>query len=52
MKSKNTLLKLGIVIYIILASVDKFVVSIPHIVFIPCALLGIVLILIGFSKKK
>ena len=48
MKDKSILISMGIILYIIMAGVDRFVYRIPNIVYIPVAIFGIVLILIGF----
>lgn len=54
MKNKNTLILIGIAIYIIMSGIDRFVLSIPNTVYIPIAIVGIALILVGFfvDKKK
>lgn len=52
MKDKSILISIGIVIYIIISGIDRFVYHIPNIVYIPVAILGIVLILFGFLKDK
>lgn len=52
MKKKNTLTILGVIIYMVLSGIDRFIFSIPNIVYIPLAILGIILILIGFFKGK
>ncbi|MCI8347777.1 MAG: hypothetical protein HFJ12_07565 [Bacilli bacterium] len=52
MNDKNILIKIGIIIYIVMTSINKFIVSIPNIVYIPIAISGIVLMLIGFFKDK
>lgn len=46
------LMRLGIVIYIVMSGIDKFVYHIPNMVYIPIAVLGISLILIGFFQNK
>ena len=52
MKGKNALIIAGVIIYIAMSGIDRFVISIPNIIYIPIAVLGIVLILTGaFSKK-
>ena len=52
MKDKNILISIGIIIYILISGIDKFVYHIPNVVYIPVAILGIALILIGFFKDK
>lgn len=43
---------IGIIIYIIMSGIDRFVYHIPNVVYIPIAIIGIALILIGFFKDK
>ena len=52
MKDKNILICVGIIIYIAMSGIDRFVYHIPNIIYIPVAILGIALILIGFFKDK
>lgn len=52
MKDKSILISMGIILYIIMAGVDRFVYRILNIVYIPVAILGIALMLIGFFKNK
>lgn len=52
MKNQNIFISLGIVIYIVMSGIDKFVYRLPKMVYIPIAILGIILILIGFLKIK
>lgn len=52
MKDKNILISIGIVIYIVVSGIDKFVYHIPDIAYIPISILGIILILVGFVKDK
>ena len=52
MKDKSILISMGIILYIIMAGVDRLVYRIPNIVYIPVAILGIALMLIGFFKNK
>lgn len=42
---------IGILMYIILSVVDRFIYQIPDFVYIPLAILGIVLIIIGFIAE-
>ena len=51
MKDKNILIRMGIIIYIVMSGIDRFVYHIPNIIYIPVAILGIALILIGFFKE-
>lgn len=52
MKDKSVLIRAGIVIYIALSGIDRFVYRIPNVLYIPVAVLGIALILIGFFKDR
>ena len=52
MKDKRTLISVGIIIYIVMSGIDRFVYHIPNAIYIPLAILGIALILIGFFKDK
>ena len=52
MKERSILGRIGIIIYIIMTGIDRFVYGIPSAVYIPVALFGIVLILVGFFKDK
>lgn len=52
MKHKRTLMSVGIIIYIAMSGTDRFVYHIPNAIYIPLAILGIALILIGFFKDK
>lgn len=51
MKDKNILTYIGIAIYIVMSGIDRFVYHIPNVIYIPIAILGIVLILLGFYFK-
>ena len=52
MKDKSILISVGIIIYIVMFGIDRFVYHIPNVIYIPVAILGIALILIGFFKDK
>ncbi|WP_270839485.1 hypothetical protein [Peptacetobacter hiranonis] len=52
MRERNIFIYIGIVIYIIMSGIDRFVYHIPNMIYIPIAILGIALILIGFFKDK
>lgn len=54
MNNKSKLISIGVIIYIILNSVSRFVMDIPNIIYIPIAILGIIMILVGafFEKRK
>ena len=51
MKDKNILISMGIIINIVMSGIDRFVYHIPNVMYIPVAILGIALILIGFFKE-
>lgn len=54
MSNKSKLISIGIIIYIILNSVSRFVIDIPNSIYIPIAILGIIMISAGafFEKRK
>ncbi|WP_428260864.1 hypothetical protein [Gallibacter sp. Marseille-QA0791] len=52
MKERSWLISLGIIIYIILTAIDRFVFKIPVYAYIPIAVIGIALIITGFIKDK
>ena len=52
MKDKSILIVAGIVIYIVMSGIDRFVYHIPNGIYIPVAILGIALIFIGFFKDR
>ena len=52
MKDKSILIRVGIIIYIAMSGIDRFVYHIPNVIYIPAAILGIALILIGFFKDR
>lgn len=52
MKDKSNFIRAGIIIYIVMTGIDRFVYHIPNIIYIPAAILGIALILIGFFRDK
>ena len=52
MKDKSILICVCIIIYIVMTGIDRFVYHIPNVIYIPVAIFGIVLILIGFFKDK
>ena len=52
MKVKNSLICAGIVLYIAMSGIDRFVYHIPNVIYIPVAIVGIALILLGFFKDK
>ncbi len=52
MKERSLIISIGILLYVIMSVVDRFIVSIPDWIYIPIAILGIALIIIGFIKSK
>ena len=52
MKEKSWFIRLGIIIYIILTGIDRFIYKVPNYVYIPIAIIEIVLIIIGFINNK
>ena len=52
MKDKSILISVGIIIYIVISGIDRFVYHIPNVIYIPVAIFGIALILVGFFKDK
>ncbi len=52
MNGKSSFIRVGIVIYIVMSGIDRFVYHISNAVYIPVAILGIALIMIGFFKDK
>ena len=49
---KNLLITIGILIYVILAIVDRVIIKIPDYIYIPVAILGIILLIIGKKSNK
>lgn len=52
MKDRNIFISVGIIIYILISGIDRLVYHIPNKIYIPLAILGITLILIGFFKDR
>lgn len=52
MKERSWLVSIGIMIYVILSVVDRFIYEIPDYIYIPIAVIGIIIIIIGFVKDK
>ena len=48
----NILTIIGVLIYVIYSSVDRFVVKIPDVVAIPMMIIGIILIIAGVVKSR
>ena len=49
---KNWLISLGILIYIVLSGIDRFIFKVPNYLYIPIAIIGITIIIAGFRKDK
>ena len=52
MKDKNVFISIGIIIYILVSGIDRFVYKILDTIYILVALIGIILILVGFYKDR
>ena len=53
MGNESKLISTGVIIYIILNCISRFVIEIPNIIYIPIAILGIIMILVGaFIEKR
>ena len=52
MKYKSIFISVGIIIYIAMSGIDRFVYHVPNIIYIPVAIFGIALILIGFFRDR
>lgn len=52
MKKRNILVSVGIIIYVVSSIIDRFFYKIPDYVYIPIAILGILIIIVGFIKAK
>ena len=52
MKDKNILIAIGILGYIILSIVDKFIYKLPDVIYVVVALILFILILVGGIKIK
>lgn len=50
MKEKFT--QIGILIYVILSIIDRFIIKIEDYIYIPITVLAIVFIILGFVKQK
>lgn len=51
-KDKSILISVGIVIYIVMSGIDRFVCHIPNMIYIPAAIIGIALIVFGYFKDR
>lgn len=52
MKERSFLGSIGILLYVVLSLIDKFFYKIPDYIYIPLAILGIVIIIAGFVVDK
>lgn len=52
MKEKSFVGSIGIILYVILSIIDRFIYEIPNHIYIPLAILGIVIILAGIVVNK
>ena len=54
MKERSFIGSIGILLYVVLSLIDRFIYQIPDYIYIPLAILGIVIIIVGFviDKKK
>ena len=52
MKERSFLGSIGILLYVVLSLIDKFFYKIPDYIYIPLAILGIVIIIAGFVIDK
>ena len=52
MKERSFIGSIGILLYVVLSLIDRFFYKIPDYIYIPLAILGIVIIIVGFVKDK
>lgn len=52
MKERSFLGSIGILLYVIVSIVDRFIYEIPDYIYIPLAILGIVIIIVGFILDR
>ncbi len=54
MKDRSLISSIGILLYVALSLTDRFFYNIPDYIYIPLAIVGIVIIIVGFivDKKK
>ena len=48
MKERSFISSIEILLYVILSFIDRFIYKIPNTIYIPLAILGIVIIILGF----
>ena len=46
------LIALGVLIYVLLSCLDRFIVSVPNFIYIPVMIVGIALVLVGGIQKR
>ena len=52
MKERSFIGSIGILLYVALSLIDRFFYKIPDYIYIPLAILGIVIIIVGFLIDK
>ena len=52
MKEKSLIGSIGILLYVALSAIDRFVWKIPNYIYIPTAILAIVIIVVGFVINR
>ena len=52
MKNRSLLPTIGIIIYIILSIINKFIIRVPNYIYISVGLLAIILIIVGIIKER
>ena len=52
MKERSFIGSLGILLYVVLSLIDRFLYKIPDYIYIPLMVLGIVIIIVGFVIDK
>ncbi|MBR2724734.1 MAG: hypothetical protein IKB72_04785 [Ruminococcus sp.] len=52
MKKRSFMASIGILLYVVLSLTDRFIYKIPNYIYIPLAIVGIVIIISGFIIDK
>lgn len=52
MKKRNPLIGIGAIFYLILSIIDRFIFKVPNYIYIPIAIIGIILIMVGLFKER
>ena len=52
MKERSFIVSIGILLYVIVSFIDRFFYSIPDSIYIPLAILGIAIMIVGFIIDK